>query len=56
MNNARDYQQYVQVDEKLQSPHTPQDKREFVEALVEAIEVRRRLIKPKAFLVAKKQG
>jgi hypothetical protein len=56
VTDTQDYQQIVQLDEKLQTPHTPRDKREFVQDLVDAIEVRRKLIKPKAFRATKKLG
>jgi hypothetical protein len=45
----------MSVDEKLSTPTPPKSKREHVQSVIDAIEVRRKFIKPKIFRKHSKQ-
>jgi hypothetical protein len=49
MKEPEENQKTNSVSEKLSTPTTPKAKREQVQALIDAIEIRRKFIKPKIF-------
>jgi hypothetical protein len=56
MKKSEENPKTYSVFEKLSTPTTPKDKREHVLAMIEAIELRRKFIKPKSFRKHTKQG
>jgi hypothetical protein len=49
MKEPEENQKTTSISERLSTPPTPQSKREQVQAVIEAIEIRRKFIKPKIF-------